>query len=157
MTLRFRQHKTTILLFISPHQSMISVKENLLEAIKSTRVSEINGNPLPSNPEDVILGVPIDHKDPNQGWIDLEIPDFEDDSGRKGNKKPSVLNATPMGAGLKDGMVLAFKFRKESSGDDLMDLDHNEWDVVMPKYDDEEGSQVKGDGGSSQAGDVDDI
>ncbi|KAI4188599.1 MAG: hypothetical protein L6R41_002027 [Letrouitia leprolyta] len=153
-TLRFKHHKTTVLLFVAPHQSFTSVKEDLLHAIKATRVTEINGNPLPSNLEDVIFGVPIDGNDPSQGWINLEIPELEEDGGKKGNKNPSVLNATPIGAGLKDGMALAFKFRKQTSGGDEMDIDDNEWDVVIPNYDDEEGSQVKnGEGGDSLAED----
>lgn len=90
--------------------------------------------------------------------MSLEIPEIEDDGGKKGSKKRGVLNATPSGAGLKDGMILAFKFRKEKSGGDDMDIDDNEWDVVMPSYDDEEGSQVKDvEGGVSQAEDGDDI
>ncbi|KAL9006846.1 MAG: hypothetical protein Q9188_000377 [Gyalolechia gomerana] len=153
-TLRFKQHKTTVLLFVSPHQSLTSVKEDLLHAIKATRVTEINGNLIPSSPEDVILGVPLDGNDPSQGWINLEIPELEGDGGKKGSKKASVLNATPIGAGLKDGMVLAFKSRKEKSGSDDMDIDDNEWDVVLPNYDDEEGSQVKnGEEGDSHAED----
>lgn len=51
-------------------------------------------------------------------------------------------------------MALAFKFRKQTSGGDEMDIDDNEWDVVIPNYDDEEGSQVKnGEGGDSLAED----
>ena len=126
------------------------MKENLLEAIKSTRISAVNGNPIPSKAEDVILGVPIEKNDPSQGWINLEIPELEDDGSKKGGKKPNVLNATPIGAGLKDGMTLAFKFRKDVSEVDDMDIDDNEWDVVMPTFEDEEGSQVKdGEGGVS--------
>ncbi|KAL8937445.1 MAG: hypothetical protein Q9211_003690 [Gyalolechia sp. 1 TL-2023] len=156
LTLRFKQHKTTILLFVSPHQSLTSVKEDLLYAIRATRITEINGNPLPSSPKDIILGVPLDANDPSQGWINLEIPDLEEDGGKKGSHKASVLNATPIGAGLKDGMVLAFKFRKETSGGDDMDIDDHEWDVILPSYDDEEGSQVKN-GEEADSDAVDDI
>lgn len=127
------------------------MKENLLDAIISSGVPQINGDPLPVHPDDVILGVPIDNNDPSQGWINLEIPEIEDDGGKKA-KKSSVLNATPLGAGLKDGMVLAFKFRQKNEVDHDMDLDDNEWDVVMPAYDDEEGSQLKdgnADGGNT--------
>ncbi|KAL8941924.1 MAG: hypothetical protein Q9216_001952 [Gyalolechia sp. 2 TL-2023] len=152
-TLRFKQHKTTVLLFVSPHQSLASVKGDLLHAIKTARFTEINGIPLPSSPEDVILGVPLDGNDPSRGWINLEIPELEQDGGKKGSKSTSVLNATPIGAGLKDGMVLAFKSRKEKSGSDDMDIDDNEWDVILPNYDDEEGSQVKNGEGDGHAED----
>lgn len=116
------------------------MKSNLLDAIISTGVAQINGDPLPANPEDVILGVPIDNNDPSQGWINLEIPEPEDSGGKK-SKKASVLNATPSGAGLKDGMVLAFKFRPKGAIDGT-DIDNSEWDVVMPAYDDEEDNQI---------------
>ncbi|KAL9009322.1 MAG: hypothetical protein Q9173_005638 [Seirophora scorigena] len=143
LTLRFKKHKTTILLLVSRQESFTSVKARLQDAIKSTGVTQISGQPLPQNADDIILGVPIDNNDPNRGWIDLEIPDIEDDGGKKA-KKQSVLNATPLGAGLKDGMVLAFKFRQQSAKDDGMDIDDNEWDVVMPAFDDDEGSQANG-------------
>ena len=64
--------------------------------------------------------------------MDLEIPEAEDgDDMGKGAKKGSVLNENPMGAGLKDGAVLAFRFAGEQSN----------WDVIMPSYEEEESSQ----------------
>ncbi|KAI4208261.1 MAG: hypothetical protein LQ346_000141 [Caloplaca aetnensis] len=143
ISLRFKKHKITVLLFVSPHDTFTTVKSNLLDAIISTGVPHINGDSLPANPEDVILGVLIDNNDPSQGWVDLEIPGPEDDGGKK-TKKANVLNATPSGAGLKDGMVLAFKFRPKDAVDST-DVDNNEWDVVMPAYDDED-NQVRGGG-----------
>lgn len=50
-----------------------------------------------------------------------------------------MLNGSPLGAGLKDGTMLAFRFTKGAT-DDEMDLD-GEWDVIIPSYDDEAGSQ----------------
>lgn len=81
--------------------------------------------------------------DPAQGWTDLEIPEVEDDIRKKGSKKSGVLNASPTGAGLKDGSILAIKFRSEASDADDLNMLDNEWDVVMPTFDDEEGSQNK--------------
>ncbi|KAL8731832.1 MAG: hypothetical protein Q9166_003116 [cf. Caloplaca sp. 2 TL-2023] len=141
-TLRFKRHKTTILLFVEPHDSLTSVKVKLLDAIKATRVSEINGQPLPSNPDDVIFGVPIDKNETSEGWVGLEIPEVEE-TRKQEAKKSGVLNATPIGAGLKDGAILAFKFRNEASDADDLGMTDNEWDVIMPNFDDEEGSQTK--------------
>ncbi|KAL8907789.1 MAG: hypothetical protein Q9207_001192 [Kuettlingeria erythrocarpa] len=155
ISLRFKKHKTTVLLFVSPHDTFTSVKSNLLDAIISTGVPHINGDPLPANPEDVILGVLIDSNDPSQGWVDLEIPEPEDGGGKK-TKKANVLNATPSGAGLKDGMVLAFKFRPKGAVDNT-DVDNNEWDVVMPAYDDEEVNQVKNGGGEGEEEEDDEV
>ncbi|KAL8693305.1 MAG: hypothetical protein Q9224_003780 [Gallowayella concinna] len=143
LTLRFKCHKTTICLLVAPHDSLSSVKEKLLEAIKATQVNEINGQSLPSDPDNVIFGVPADTDESNGQWIELEIPEPEDDTRKKGAKKPDVLNATPMGAGLKDGSVLAFRFRDEATDADDLAEDKLTWDVIMPNFDDEEGSQMK--------------
>lgn len=55
----------------------------------------------------------------------------------KGVRK-TVLNGSPLGAGLKDGSILAFKFRNASDETTMDDV----WDVVMPQFDDDEGSEV---------------
>lgn len=142
-TLRFKQHKTTILLFVQQSQPFDSIKRDLLDAIKATDIQAINGNTLPSDPEDIEFGVPRDKNDPSKGWVALKIPEVEDgDTKGKGVKKGSVLNENPLGAGLKDGAMLAFRFAKaaEEGG---MDVD-DEWDVVIPSYDDEVGQSPGG-------------
>lgn len=143
-TLRFKQHKTTILLFVSQNQSFGSIKSDLLEAIKATGIHDINGCALPTNPDDIMFGVPVDKNKPSKGWIDLEIPEIdgdEDAGGKsKGVRQSSVLNASPLGAGLKDGAMVAFKFR-EQGAEDVDNADSNDWDVIIPSYDDEYGSQ----------------
>lgn len=50
-----------------------------------------------------------------------------------GGRNGTPLIDSLLGAGLKDGAVLAFKFRGEGLED--------EWDVIIPSYDDEYGSQ----------------
>ena len=135
-TLRFKHHKTTVLLFVNQSQSFTSIKQQLLDSLKATGVAAIGGNPLPSDPEAIVFGVPIDTNDFDKGWAPLEIPEVSDtDMKGKGVKKGSVLNQSPLGAGLKDGAMLAFKF-KDPESQDVMDLD-DEWDVVIPAYDDE--------------------
>ena len=139
-TLRFKQHKTTILLFVQQSQPFDSIKRDLLDAIKATNIKEINGNALPSDPEDIELGLPRDKNDASRGWVPLKIPEAEGaDVKGKGVKKGSVLNESPLGAGLKDGAMLAFRFTK-GPAEDGMDLD-DEWDVIIPSYDDEAESQ----------------
>lgn len=142
-TLRFKQHKTTILLFVQQSQPFDSIKRDLLDAIKATNIKDINANFLPSDPEDIELGVPRDKNDISKGWLPLKIPEVEEgDTKGKGVKKGSVLNESPLGAGLKDGAMLAFRFIK-GAAEDGMDLD-DEWDVIIPSYDDEAGSQSPG-------------
>ncbi len=132
MTLRFKQHKTTILLLVPQSQPFTTVKQHLLEAIRSTGINDINGNPVPSDPEAIVFGLPIDKNEIKKGWVPLKIPEREDgDTKGKGIKKGTVLNGSPLGAGLKEGALLAFKFRDIDAEED------DQWDVVMPSYDDE--------------------
>ncbi|KAL9638624.1 MAG: hypothetical protein Q9164_001431 [Protoblastenia rupestris] len=140
LTLRFKYHKTTVVLLCQQSQSFKSIKQDLLDSIEATGIKDIQGESLPSDPESIILGVPLDKNDIGKGWVNLEIPEFDEAEAKgKGVKKGSVLNQSPLGAGLKDGAVLAFKFQKEDTTDE-MDLD-DDWDVVMPSYEDEGGSQ----------------
>ena len=81
--------------------------------------------------------MPIDKNDFDKGFIPLKIPEVEDgdDNAKgKGVKKGSVFNESFLGAGVKDGAVLAFKFDER---------DDEEWDVIMPSYEDEAASQGK--------------
>ena len=76
----------------------------------------------------------------------MDIPGLDGDDGVGGKKKTgqnNVLNSSPLGAGLKDGAVLAFKFRdgiKTENGLDV-EVDDSDWDVVLPNYEEEYGSQ----------------
>jgi len=124
------------LLLVPQSQPFTTIKLHLLEAIKATGINDINGSPIPSDPEAIVFGLPIDKNDINKGWVPLKIPELEDgDTKGKGIKKGTVLNESPLGAGLKDGALLAFKFRE---GDDEEDA---KWDVIIPSYDDEPASQ----------------
>ena len=96
-----------------------------------------------------------------KGWTRLEIPeladadggDYQGKNGVKGGgkakgmvRKGSVLNETPLGAGIKDGGVLAFKLReggvgREEGGE--MELDDGEWVVEMPGFEEGEEGGVK--------------
>lgn len=102
---------------------------------------------IPSDPNEVVLGILVDKNDPTQGWVPLDIPAIavEESDGRKKKigGKDGVLNSTPLGAGLKDGSMLAFKFRIKSNNVDEegMDQADDEWDVIIPSYEDEYGSQ----------------
>jgi hypothetical protein len=141
-TLRFKLHKTTVLLFVLESQSFTTIKSNLLAALKSTGVKEINGKTLPDSGEDIVFGVPVDKNNIEKGWVDLVITEPEDEervvSLPKGVRK-TVLNGSPLGAGLKDGAMLAFKFQNAG----VADAEDDGWDVVMPRFDDDDdGSQV---------------
>lgn len=145
-TLRFKQHKTTILLFVDQAQPFPSIKSDLLAAITKTGRTSLNNQPLPTYPDDVILGLPVEKNDPSKGWVPLEIPETEvqvNGGSKKIGGKKSVLNSSPLGAGLRDGAMLAFRFRQEGAmvDEDGADVEDDEWDVVIPSYEEEYGSQ----------------
>lgn len=124
------------MLLVSQSQPFTTIKQDLLEAIKATGISDINGAQLPSDPEAIVFGLTVDKNDISKGWVPLKIPEVEDgDTRGKGVEKGSVLNENPLGAGLKDGALLAFKFRETDDDED------DEWDVIMPSYDDEPTTQ----------------
>ena len=97
----------------------------------------------------MIFGLLVDKNDPSKGWVGLEIPEVELEDAAGGKRKiggrKGVLNASPLGAGLKDGAILAFKFRDEGAkiDKDDLDMDDENWDVIMPSYEDEYASQEK--------------
>lgn len=96
-----------------------------------------------------------------KGWVNLVIQEPEDEERTitlpKGVRK-SVLNGSPLGAGLKDGAMLAFRFRAQSE-DEIEEGDEHDWDVVMPRYEDEEEEEEEekeDNGGRGPGGDDDD-
>jgi hypothetical protein len=106
---------------------------------------------LPENPEDLELGVLIDKKDPSKGWVPVDIKEQEL-AGPKGTKKKvggrkSILNESPLGAGLSDGTWIAYRIThqpkqpQEELEDGTPDVDVEEdpgWDVVIPSFEEEE-------------------
>jgi hypothetical protein len=98
-------------------------------------MTEVNGEPVPSDPTLIEFGVPVDRSDLEKGWNLLQT------DGAKG-KKPS--SGTILAAGLASGNLVAFRFRKpgdvpasdEVDGD--IELNDPGWDVVIPSFDDEE-------------------
>ncbi|KAI5307811.1 hypothetical protein KEM55_007345, partial [Ascosphaera atra] len=138
-TIRFKCHNITVLLSVAPTQTFTSLKESLLSALKARGVNDINGKAVPSNPDEVELGVPLDKNNLQKGWELLETP--------SGNTKSNALNASPLAADMKDGQPLAFRFRSTAaedattSADKALDLALAEdpgWDVLVPSFEDEE-------------------
>lgn len=160
-TLRFKTHKTTLFLHIDKTQTFASIKTELLAALQETQVKPphngtLNGVPIPENADDILLARPVDFNDLEAGWESLEDLGDEDiitdevTPKAKGKGRSSVSNTggfreCPLGAGLRDGCVVAFRFRSE---DDEVDEDGEmdvtgkgkgrcgKWDVVVPSYDD---------------------
>lgn len=155
VTLLFKCHKSTTVLSVLPAKSFAEIKALLLAALQSRDIKVIPNStlPLPTDPEDFELGLLADKKDPSKGWIPLEIKEREL-TGPKGVKskvggKKSVLNESPLGAGLTDGSWVAYRVKAgpkepddkdaaESDGTPDVEIDEDPgWDVVLPSFDDE--------------------
>lgn len=126
-TLKFKRDKVTVVLFVHPDQSMLSIKDEFLEALKS-RNTTFEDQDIPSSSDEVFLAkltIPNDHE---SGWETLtSASESIGSSDAKGSKKRKANGSNPLdspvGLGLKDGAVLAFKFQKipESDADSTLE------------------------------------
>lgn len=135
-TLRFKNHRTTVFLHVDPLQTISSVKSELLSALQQTDPDGINGKPLPSSLQQIILGKPIDFNDITKGWQRIEEASNGDDEGgqKKGKGRSSKGGVDSVrGVGLRDGIPVAFKWDCSS---EHLPGEQESWDVVIPTYDD---------------------
>lgn len=146
-TLRFKKHKTTVLLMLPANESIASTKEILLKALKSRGLTEINGDPVPDDPSEIEFGVPVDRNELDKGWtkLDVEMPELASEGVTKKGVvgKKNGGNITLQAADIRDGQPIAFRFRKSSEDnkdkDELeLELEDPGWDVIVPSLDDEE-------------------
>lgn len=158
-SLRFKSHKTTIILFVDRMQTFHAIKTELLHALSETSADgQFNDIPIPSNPDDVLFAKPVDFNNPDAGWQSLEadalgIDDelFGDEGNGKGKGKAKAKGAEvkdcPLGVGLRDGCAVAFKFKgqkprkktPEPEADEGLGFEEDEpkeWDVILPQYED---------------------
>ncbi|KAF3399189.1 hypothetical protein DPV78_006590 [Talaromyces pinophilus] len=145
-TVRFKKHKTTVLLMLPAQESIQSTKEKLHSALKARGLTQINGDPIPEDPSEIEFGTPIDRNELEKGWIRLNVPVEEngDNATRKsgaGRPKKSSLTDSLQAADIRDGQAIAFRFRKTADredGDEDADFEDPGWDVLVPSLDDEE-------------------
>jgi hypothetical protein len=111
----------------------------------------IANTPVPSvNRGDLVeFGIPKDKKDLRKGFVSLDMAEQVLTDSKGGKKKASgtklIPNENPAGAGLVDGSILAFRFKSQRNlemkewGDENLQLPADpEWNVELPRYDDEE-------------------
>ena len=149
-TLLFKKHKTTALLMLPPQESIASAKSALLRALQARGVTEINGDRIPEYESSIEFGVAVDRNDPEKGWTRLETEapegaDFETTEADTGKKSSASISL--QAADLRNGQSIAFRFQKhgeetaKENGEEL-DIDSSiedpGWDVIVPKFDDEE-------------------
>lgn len=155
ITLLFKCHKSTTVLSVLPTKPFTEIKGLLLAALQSRNFKTLPNSttPLPDDPEDVELGVLVDKKDASKGWRPMEIKEHEVTGPRGAKKKvggkKSVLNESPLGAGLGDGAWIAYRVKgiqkqpeDQDAGteDGTPDIEIEEdpgWDVVIPSFDDD--------------------
>lgn len=133
--------------------------------------------PLPSNPSALELGILADRRDPTKGFVYAEdrasiaqtVSSSKKKTGAKSNQGPIETFAD---LELRDGAWVAYRLRTRvevdadadadaDEGAEDMDVDvevsgslNQEWDVVVPSYDEEE---QEGADGSAEMGDEMDI
>ncbi|GAB7347383.1 hypothetical protein MBLNU459_g4312t1 [Dothideomycetes sp. NU459] len=161
-TLRFKNHKTTVVLYAEKTQNFASLKTELLNALRATNPDGmLHDTAIPTSADDVLLARPIDHNNLDLGWESIE-PDAlttdadlfgDDEAAAKGKGKAKAKSGgykdCPLGSGLRDGGAVAFKFRgvegakgandgdiDEGLGLDDDDANKAEWDVILPTYED---------------------
>lgn len=179
-TLRLKIHKCTVLLVADPLAPLGHVKTELLRALQArypagTIPTASGPARIPSSENDILLAKPVDIHNVDKGWWRMVIvgeendANDEDDGGMdgasdakaKGRKKSTTTTngdasafETPKHAGLKDGSVLAIRFKSHTSAkerDEGLGFDVEEegmgWDVVIPSYEDFTGTANTGDVG----------
>ena len=173
-TIRLKLHKSTVLLIADPLAPISHIKTELLRALHARcpggSIQTASGpTRIPQSENDVLLAKPVDINKASEGWRRMMIAGEDDangddggmdgasDSKAKGRKKSTTTNGdaaaveTPKHAGLKDGSVLAFRFRghrRKAEGLGLdVDEEGAEWDVVLPSYEDFTGTANTGDVG----------
>ncbi|KAK3052990.1 hypothetical protein LTR09_006054 [Extremus antarcticus] len=172
-TLRFKHHRSTILLHIDPIQTLPSIRRDLLAALTQTNpTGTFNTHTLPQNPDEILLAKPVDINDLSLGWETLastSTTDSETSGKGKGKASSTASSVTkgknslqdcPQGAGLRDGGVVAFKFKGQGGDEggvrDTQEEDEDEivvaeedrgprrelWDVVVPTLEETYGDQM---------------
>ncbi|KAF1978862.1 hypothetical protein BU23DRAFT_549567 [Bimuria novae-zelandiae CBS 107.79] len=164
-TLRLKSQKTTVLLHVDPLQNFSTIKEQLYKALEDTGLKKdslsAESIPLPPSPADIQLGRPVDTSKPQAGfqlgeweYPPMEEEDMEDPKGKGKAKagrprKSGAVGADsvkdcPKGAGLRDGAVLAFRWKGNGAQEveDIDMIDGREvdmWEVKLARYDDSYG------------------
>ncbi len=155
ITLLFKCHKSSVALSVLPTTPFAEIKPLLLGVLQARNINTLpnSDTPLPEDPEELEFGVLADKKDASKGWVPMEIKEQEI-TGPKGTKKKvggkdSVLNESPLGAGLSDGAWVAYRVKLEhkepQAQDDArmegtpdIDIEEDEgFDVVIASFEDE--------------------
>jgi hypothetical protein len=141
---RFKYHKTTILLHLDPLTPLSTVKSNLLAALRDTKPNGIQDRPLPSTYAQLRLAKPVDPSDADKGWESIEpslADDFDDEeistAKAKAQAKKKLESTSAKAAGIKENGVVAFRWLDDGEEEDEgLDAKNAVWDVVLPTFED---------------------
>nr|POE63030.1 hypothetical protein CFP56_03933 [Quercus suber] len=159
-TLRFKHHRSTIILHVDPLQKFPLVRLELLKAIQQTSQNgQLNNVDIPNDSNEILLAKLVDNNNLRAGWEQMEREEEDlfngEDVRGKGKAKASAKSTSrstmkdcPQGAGLRDGSIVAFKFKSESQAEGQDTLDGESlvgepevWDVVAPSMEETYGDQ----------------
>jgi hypothetical protein len=163
-TLRFKAHKTTVILHVNPLHTFSTIKSHLYNALEETTLKHPETGesiPLPPSPSDIQLGRPVNINDAHEGFQlgewEYTGDDEEEEEGGKGKGKAKAdgkgLKDCPKGAGLKDGAVLAFRWAGDGSWDGEEEDEIKEgdmWGVQLATFEDAYGVANEGDVGGGK-------
>lgn len=127
--MRFKHGRITVLLYSEPLTSWDILKIELMKTLQERYpdglISTISPAkiPIPEFTDSIALGLPVDIFEPSKGWRELE-------------KESAKMKDCPKGAGLKDGSMVAFAFRKQGEEGDV------DFEVEIPSYEEEYASQM---------------
>ena len=147
LTLFFKHDKSTTVLSLLPSDSLLHAKQLLLTTLASRSITTFPGSSisLPRNPSDIEFGILNDKRDSSSGWSRAEdrasLPKKKDKRGKTEDGEVESVGEWD----LKDGGYVAYRLKKvldvDINDEDVEDVSEEEWNVVVPAYDDEEGDE----------------
>ncbi|KAK6439788.1 hypothetical protein LTR95_003996 [Oleoguttula sp. CCFEE 5521] len=163
LTLRLKLHKTTLLIHTQPTSKLSTLPTRLLATLhESIPSGKLGSYTIPKDAEDVVLAIPRDPNDASLGWEEIgnatrSVKGSGKAKAQKSSKElTSGVGQTVVDAGIRDGMMLAFRFRTAAEkqaadveDDEDVDVDaiaakgangepaEAKWDVILPDLEDE--------------------
>ena len=143
-TLKFKRDKITVVLFVQPDQSFASIKQAFLEALEARKITRFEDQAVPKSSNEIMFAKLRTVNDTESGWESLTPPSQGGDpSETRGSNKRKLSGGgrldCPVGLGLKDGAILAFKFGNPSEMDEDDEEDScSGYQVTFPPLDVEE-------------------
>lgn len=115
LSIRFKNGRHTILLFVDPMATFSQVQQELLDVLRERYPDGLPTSQLPSEASQIKFAVLKNKTDPTQGWKPLDLA--SDDH--------------PADKGFQDNMVVAFAIAAD--GEDDVDFE-----VEFPSYEEDE-------------------